>query len=189
MSNSIKFNPQKLAKLNNPERFKTLNPDKIWCALNFQKPQILVDIGAGTGFFATAFSSKLQNGKIYACDTSDVMIQWMQENITDEKIIPFQTSENAINLPDSKADLVYMINVHHELLEPEKILAEAYRLLNIKGKIAIIDWKAEPMNEGPPENIRISDKVVIEQLDRIGFKNIKTQEILPLHFLLLVKNN
>ena len=48
--------------------------------------------------------------------------------------------------------------------------------MNYKDKIAIIDWKAETMNEGSPENIRISDKIIIEQLDKIGFKNIKTQE-------------
>ena len=59
--------------------------------------------------------------------------------------------------------------------------------MNYKDKIAIIDWKAETMNEGSPENIRISDKIIIEQLDKIGFKNIKTQEILPLHFFIAGK--
>ena len=30
MSESIKFDPKKLAKLNNPDRVKTMNPDLIW---------------------------------------------------------------------------------------------------------------------------------------------------------------
>jgi ubiquinone/menaquinone biosynthesis C-methylase UbiE len=181
MSDSIKFDSKKLAKLNNPERFKTLNPNKIWDALNLQNPQILVDIGAGTGFFATAFSSKLPNGKIYACDNSDVMIQWMKENITNKNIIPFQSSENNVNFPDGIADLVYMMNVHHELLEPKKILTESYRLLKAGGKIAIIDWKTEDMEQGPPLNIRIPDKEIFEQLSNVGFDNIINHKILPLH--------
>ncbi len=181
MTKNIKFDPKKLAKLNNPERFKTLNPEAIWNALNLQNPQILIDIGAGTGFFAKEFSSKIQKGKIYACDNSDVMIQWMQENICDENIIPFQTSENNINLPDRIADLVYMMNVHHELLEPEKILEEAYRLLKTGGKIAIIDWKAEVMEQGPPLHIRTPGKAIIEQLQKIGFDNIINHKILPQH--------
>lgn len=181
MHESIKFDPKKLAKLNNPERFKTLNSDDIWNTLNLNNSEVLVDIGAGTGFFAAAFSEKLQNGKIYACDNSDVMIQWMKENITVENIIPLSCSESSVNLPDGLADLVYMMNVHHELLEPEKTLAEAHRLLRFDGKIAIIDWKVEEMEQGPPLNIRISDNVIIEQLNKIGFKNITSHNILPLH--------
>lgn len=181
MTESIKFDPKKLAKLNNPERFKTLNPDIIWDALDMQNPKLLIDIGAGTGFFTKEFSKKLTDGKIYACDSSEVMIQWMQENIVDKKIIPLQCSEASVDLPDCIADLVYMINVHHEILEPEKLLGEARRLLKKGGKIAIIDWKAEEMQDGPPLNIRISDKIIIEQLLKTGFINIVNNNILPLH--------
>jgi len=181
VAESIKFNPKKLAKLNNPERLKTLNPDVIWEALNLQNPKTLIDIGAGTGFFTKEFSKKLTDGKIYACDSSEVMIQWMKENITDKNILPLQCSEASIELPDGIADLVYMINVHHEILEPEKLLAETHRLLKTGGNIAIIDWKAEDMQDGPPLNIRISDEVIAGQLLKIGFINIVKHKILPLH--------
>lgn len=177
----IKFDPKKLAKLNNPERLKTLNPDIIWKVLNLQNPKTLIDIGAGTGFFTKEFAKKLTDGKIYACDSSDVMIQWMHENITDKNIIPLQCSETSVELPDEIADLVYMINVHHELLEPKKLLTEANRLLKIGGKIAIIDWKTEEMQDGPPLNIRISEEKIIEQLKEVNFTNIVNHNILPLH--------
>lgn len=181
MRESIKFDPEKLAKLNNPERFKTLNPDIIWDALNLQNPKVLIDIGAGTGFFTKEFSKKMPEGKIYACDSSDIMMQWMKENITDKNILPLQCSEASIELPDSIADLVYMINVHHEILEHEKLLAEAHRLLKIGGKIAIIDWKAEKMQDGPPLDIRIPKEIIAEQLSKAGFTNIVNHKILSLH--------
>lgn len=181
MTESIKFDPKKLAKLNNPERFKTLNPDVIWEALDMQNPEVLIDIGAGTGFFTKEFTKKIKEGIIYACDSSDVMIQWMQENITDKNIMPLKCSEASVELPDCVADLVYMINVHHEILEPEKFLDETRRLLKTGGKIVIIDWKAEEMKDGPPLDIRISDKIMIEQLLKTGFINIVNNNILPLH--------
>ena len=183
----IKFDPKKLVKLNNPERFKTLNPDVICEALNLQNPKTLIDIGAGTGFFSKEFAKKVINGKIYACDSSDVMIQWMQKNITDKNILPLQCSETSVDLPDGIADLVYMINVHHEILEPENLLAEAYRLLKFGGKIAIIDWKVEKMQDGPSLDIRISDKIIIEQLEKTGFKNIVNHKLLPLHSFVIGK--
>lgn len=181
----IKFDPKKLAKLNNPERLKTLNPDTIWDALDLQTPKVLIDIGAGTGFFTKEFSKKSKGGTVYACDSSEVMIQWMQENITDKSIIPLLCSEAFIELPDEIADLVYMINVHHEIYEPEKLLAEVCRLLKTGGKIAIIDWKAEEMQDGPSLKIRIPDEVIAEQLLKTGFINIVKHKILPLHSFII----
>lgn len=138
MSESKKFDCSKLEKLNNPERVKILNPDLIWEKLNLSNPRILVDIGAGTGFFASFFCKKIEQGKLYACDTADIMIGWMQDNLSSDnncEIIPTKSSENAIPLPDGVADLVYLINVYHELEEPDKIITEANRLLKNRGKL------------------------------------------------------
>ena len=185
MSESIKFDPKKLTKLNNPERFKTLNPDVVWDALDMQNPKVLIDIGAGTGFFTKEFAKKLQDTKIYACDTSEILIQWMQENLRDENIIPLLCSEAVVNLPDDISDLIYMINVHHEIIYPEKLLAETRRLLKVGGKIAIIDWKAEEMQDGPPLEIRIAENIIIKQLEETGFINIVNHNILPLHSFII----
>ncbi|MEI6093384.1 MAG: class I SAM-dependent methyltransferase [bacterium] len=181
MAVAKKFDPKKLAKLNDPERFKILNPDIIWDTLNLQNPQKLIDIGAGTGFFATAFLEKLGKGTIYTCDTSEVMIEWMQNNLNNKKITPLKCAENSIGLPDAIADLVYMINLHHELIRPEKMITESYRLLKPEGKIAIIDWKKEEMEQGPRIEIRVSENIIIKQLDKAGFKNIVSHKLLPLH--------
>jgi 2-polyprenyl-3-methyl-5-hydroxy-6-metoxy-1,4-benzoquinol methylase len=94
MTESIKFDPKKLAKLNNPERLKSINPDLIWQTLNMDNPQVLVDIGAGTGLFAKAFAKIANKAKIYACDTSEVMIEWMNENLSCPNIIPTKSDEN-----------------------------------------------------------------------------------------------
>lgn len=181
MRESIKFNPKKLAKLNNPERLKMISPDLIWQTLELSNSQTLIDIGAGTGFFAKEFVKKISGGKIYACDTSEAMIKWMKENMTENNIIPLLCSESSIDLENKIADLVYMINVHHELLEPEKLLGEAYRLLKPHGKITIIDWKKEEMVDGPSIEKRVPEEIIIQQLQKCGFNNVVSYNILPLH--------
>lgn len=180
-----KFDTKKLDKLNNPERLKTINPKIIWETLNIQNAEVLIDIGAGTGFFAKEFINNLNSGKIYACDSSDIMVDWMRENINNENIIPTKCFESSINLPDNIADLVYMINVHHELLEPEKLLNESYRLLKQDGKIAIIDWKAEEMQDGPLLKLRIPAEKIVEQLKNTGFKNIENSDKLSLQSFII----
>ncbi len=183
MQESIKFDPKKLAKLNNPDRKKNLNPDRIWKFLELVEPQVLIDIGAGTGFFAIPFLEKMKNGKIYACDISVPMLTWMEENLGEftDQIVPLKMEEIAVPLSDKIADLVYMMNLHHELEAPEKMLHESKRLLKKGGKLMIIDWKKEEMDQGPPKSIRIEESEIVEQMKSAGFKNIAISKELPQH--------
>lgn len=187
MTRNIKFDTKNLDKLNNTKRLKWINPDLIWETLNLSNPITLIDIGAGTGIFAKEIAKKIPDGKIYACDSSSVMVDWMQENLPEKNIIPFLTKENSIDLDNGIADLVYMITVHHELLEPEKLLKEGYRLLKPGGKITIIDWKKEEMIDGPSIEKRISEEMIIKQLKNAGFNNISQYNLLPLHSFIIAQ--
>jgi hypothetical protein len=63
-----KFDPKKLQKLNDPNRLLDIPPGYIWDKLNLIKSDILVDIGAGTGFFSIPFVDYAKNGKIFIVD-------------------------------------------------------------------------------------------------------------------------
>lgn len=185
MSKAIKFDPKKLAKLNNPERLEMINPDLIWQTLALKTADTLIDIGAGTGLFAKEFAKYA--GKIYACDSSEIMIEWMKENLSENNILPLKSVEAAIPLEAEIADLVYMINVHHELTEPERLLKEAFRLLKSNGKIAIIDWKAQELTQGPSLAIKVPEKIIISQLEQAGFKNMMSHPVLPFHSFIIAE--
>ena len=181
---SKKFDPAKLAKLNDPKRFTIMSPDLIWDTLHLSDPQVLVDIGAGTGFFSVPFSKKMKNGKVYACDISDVLLDWMKENLPadmKESVVPLKMEETKVPLPDDIADLVYMINLHHELDSPKDIIAECQRLLKKGGTLMIIDWKKEAMEDGPPLSIRVTEEVIRSDMHADGFTNITAHPVLPYH--------
>jgi len=190
MSESKKFDPKKLAKLNDPIRLKYLNPDLIWEKAGLQNPSVLIEIGAGTGFFSRLFGEKMEEGKVYACDISDEMLLWMHENLPSEskgRVIPVKMAESSVPLPDAMADLVYMINLHHELEQPQRILEEARRLLTRGGKLLIIDWKKEETPEGPPLELRVAEETIESQMLSAGFRDIKKYAFLPYHHFLVGK--
>lgn len=179
-----KFDPRKLAKLNDPARLAYLDPETIWKTVHPHEARVLVDIGAGTGFFSVLFGRMLQNGKVYACDISEVMITWMLENLppeTRDLVIPVRMEESSVPLADGIADLVYMINLHHELEDPERIIAEAFRLLHNGGKLAIIDWKKEETPQGPPLSLRVPAETIMEQVRKGGFSRCAAYSVLPYH--------
>jgi SAM-dependent methyltransferase len=169
-----KFNPDKLEKLNNPDRLKNIPPGYIWKKLNISECKTIVDIGAGTGLFSKAFSKIMGNGLVYALDISSIMVDWMQNNITDNKnIIPMIMSESTIPLKDELSDLVLMITLHHELNDPKDLLLEAIRVLKKDEKICIIDWEKKEMPFGPSLGIRCSTEEISRQLESSGFSSIK----------------
>lgn len=182
-----KFDPRKLEKLNNPQRLNDIPPKTIWEKLNVRQPDVLVEIGAGTAFFSIAFLKQSKASKLYACDTSEIMLEWIRENVVPEypDIIPLKTGEHSIPLDDDTADVVFMINLHHELDDPALTLNEAYRILKGAGKIFIVDWKKEDMAEGPPAGIRFEPGLVEKQLVGRGFENVAIFNELPKHFLLI----
>ena len=188
MSESKKFDPKKLAKLNDPQRLEYLNPDLIWEKTGLNDPSVVIDIGAGTGFFALLFIQKMNRGKVYACDISGEMLTWMEDNLPPEskgRVIPVKMEEASVPLADGTADLVYMINLHHELEQPQKILGEALRLLRIGGKLLIIDWKKGQTPEGPPIEIRVTEEAIESQMLKAGFRNVIKYAVLPYHYLLV----
>ena len=182
-----KFDPKKLQKLNNPQRLTDIPPDYVWEKLNIQNPGVIVEIGAGTAFFSIAFLQKSINSKLYACDLSEVMINWMNENVLPlyPNIIPVKTEEYTVPLESGTADLVFMINLHHELDNPSLTLKESNRILKQDGKIFIVDWKKVDMPEGPPAEIRCLPEQIKEQLLSAGFKRVDIYNELQKHFLIV----
>jgi ubiquinone/menaquinone biosynthesis C-methylase UbiE len=185
--NEKKFDPKKLEKLNNPERLKDIPPSYIWDKLNIEHPEILVEIGAGTAFFSIAFLRYAKASKIYACDVSEIMIGWIRENIVPNffGIIPVKTEEYSIPLDDGMADVVFTINLHHELDNQTLTIREAHRILKPGGSVFIVDWKKEDMAEGPPLKIRCLPEEVGEQLADSGFQHVEIFAELPKHFVVI----
>ena len=182
-----KFNPKKLQKLNDPRRLTDIPPEYIWDKLNLENPETIVEIGAGTGFFSIAFFKKSTASTVYACDLSNIMVDWVKENVAPQypQIIPLRTKEHVVPLDDGIADLVYMINVHHELENPTLTLEEAHRIAKPGGKIFIVDWKKEDMADGPPAEIRYSPEKIKKQLRDAGFDDIDIDTGMEKHFLLV----
>lgn len=180
-----KFNPERLARLNDPEREKMLDPDALWRGFGASEPSSVIDLGAGTGFFAVRFAPRLaRGGTIWACDTSPVMVAWMKEHLTPAQLArvrPLEIEENAVGLPDASADLAYLVNVYHELDDAPRMLWELLRLLKPGAPLAVVDWKKEPMEHGPPLERRVSADVIRSQMERAGLQSVRRAGELPLH--------
>lgn len=182
----LKFDMAKLERLNDPGRFETLPPDVFWRALGLPEgAAVIVEIGAGTGLFAAAFAALAPQATVYAADTEGVMLEWMTANrpeVAAGRVVPVKATETGVPLADGIADVVCMINLHHELAEPDASYAEARRLLKPGGRLLVVDWAPRETPKGPPQEVRVQPGALAAMLEGAGFVGITVDETtLPWH--------
>lgn len=184
----LKFDLAKLERLNDPGRFETLPPDVFWHALGEPADaRVIVEVGAGTGIFAAAFAERAPEAIVYAADTADEMLVWMREHrpeVAAGRVVPVKATETGVPLADGIADVVYMVNVHHELADPAASYAEAFRLLAAGGRCLAVDWAPRETPKGPPQAVRASSEDFERLLAAAGFEDVRVNlDALPWHTL------
>ncbi|TDB39531.1 MAG: class I SAM-dependent methyltransferase [Actinobacteria bacterium] len=179
-----RFDPAKLDRLNDVGRLVDLNPEALWEAFGTPGATSVVEIGAGTGMFVREFALRMPAGTLYAVDSEPVMLDWMRDHPSVDspaEIVVTDADAGSIPLPDGIADLVYTVNLHHELDDPARMLAEARRLLHRGGTVAIVDWKREATPKGPPIEHRVAVDEIARQLSAAGFESVRVHDVLAYH--------
>ena len=187
MGHGHKFDVKKLERLRDPERLTYLDPEKIWSVIGRGGVKTVVDLGAGVGVFSIAFSRNIPAGTVYACDLSAEMLHHLKEALQAEgvaNVVPVKTGEVAVPLEGGIADVVFMVNLHHEFDAPAESLRECRRLLRPGGLVAVIDWKPQESPSGPPLHVRVPPQTVREQLRGAGFEDVQSHDLLPHHYLI-----
>ena len=170
-----KFDVSKIERLEDVARFESLDPDVMWAALGSPSPRVVVDIGAGTGLFARRFAAMAPGATVFAADTAPVMLRWIDEHpdpVVGDRIKPLLAEESMIPLPDDRADLAIMINLHHELIDPAASYREALRLLRPGGQLLVVDWAPGNTEGGPPQHIRARAEGIAAMLRDAGFASV-----------------
>ncbi|KAL0243018.1 hypothetical protein GEMRC1_005581 [Eukaryota sp. GEM-RC1] len=183
------FDPRKLEKLNNPERHHDFPLADIALRYEISSPQTIVDVGAGTGFFSICAAECFPNARVLALDISPEMISYMKTHcsISHPHIHPMQISDTDIHLDSTSADLILMVNLHHELPDCSHSLAECYRILRPGKHLLVSDWKMDAGPGGPPRSSRIPVETVRSQLEVAGFECIGVETDFPRNYLIVAQ--
>ncbi|MDH4247904.1 MAG: class I SAM-dependent methyltransferase [Deltaproteobacteria bacterium] len=185
-----KFDPANLEKLRDPERLQWQNPEALWRAIGAKPDAVVVDVGAGIGFFSLPFARLAPQGWVYACDILPVMLEYLRKGMEHEKvpnITPVLCGEVKVPLPSGLADVVLMVNLHHEFHKPVDSLSEARRVLKSGGVLAAVDWKKMETPHGPPQGVRVETDTVKKHLKASGFRDFTEHDILPHHWFLTAR--
>src|SRR5437764_4034849 len=112
--------------LDRTERDQEEDPDRAIDVLKLQKGATVADIGAGSGYMTEKLSKKVgPTGKVFASDIQQGMIDLLNKRIAKRKlanVTPILSTQDDPRLPIDAIDLVLMVDVYHELSQPQLVL-------------------------------------------------------------------
>ena len=105
---------------------------------------VVLDLGAGTGYFTLAVAPMLETGKVIALDLSPEMLDSLSRRAREKhltaRVDAMVADATRTGLPDSSVDLVMSGNLLHELPDPPAAVQEIARVLRPGGRVVIHDF-------------------------------------------------
>ena len=184
MADLLGMDPARIERLRSPERLAYFDPAKIWQVLNPGQNSTVLDIGAGVGYVTLPFAKNYPSAKIYGCDILEGMVGLLARDATERGLANRETilmQPNCVPLPDGIADVIVMAQLHHELDEPEALMAECHRLLNSSGTVAVVDWTDEDNGRSPAKGRRVPEATIRSHLRGAGFKDLGSHQVYEFH--------
>jgi len=154
---------------------------------------IVADVGAGSGYFALRLASLVgPTGRVYATDIQEGMLDIIRRKIEAANIanVTLVLGEPADpKLPPNALDIVLMVDVYHELSDPQEVLGHVRRSLKADGRLVLLEYKGED----PAVPILPLHKMTVAQakleVEHEGFRLKDVNSTLPRqHVLTFVKS-
>jgi ubiquinone/menaquinone biosynthesis C-methylase UbiE len=181
------FDPKHIEILESEDRKNWQDPDEIIEVLELKPSYVVADVGCGSGYFAVPISHKVK--KVYGVDVQKEMLEYFEQKIRKQKIRNIQTllsEENKIPLSNESVDLLLSVNTLHEFRDKEKMINEMRRVIRSNGQAAIVDFRKEDTEFGPPVSVRVSKEQATQLFENQGLTALKTRN-LKYHYLIVFR--
>ncbi len=175
--------------LDRAERDQEEDPDRAIDALKLQKGATVADIGAGSGYMTEKLSKKVgPMGKVFASDIQQGMIDLLNKRIAKRKlanVTPVLSTQDDPRLPVEAIDLVIMVDVYHELSQPQLVLRHIKASLKPGGRLVLVEYRKEDPNIPIRPEHKMSVAEAKLEVEAEGFKLTTTNEDLPRQHILI----
>ena len=159
-------------------------PDQVLEALELKPGQNIADIGAGGGYFSLRFADAVGGkGQVYAVDTNQEFIEVVKYYAKEKGLSNVKTvlaTEDNLNLPEKRLDLVFMRNVCHHLTDRVEYFNKLKAVLKPDGKVAIIDYKrAGYFSFHRIFGHYVPQEIIVTEMEKAGYRLKKDFDFLP----------
>lgn len=180
---------QGAAWLERPEREAEEAPSKAIAALNIQPGQTVADIGAGSGYYSVRLADAVgPRGRVFATDVQPEMLGLIKRKLEAASIGNIELvlgTETEARLPEGAVDLAIMVDVYHELAQPQAFLRSLKRALKPDGRLVLIEFRKEDPRVPIREEHKMSVREAQRELEAEGWRFDRVIDVLPWQHILV----
>lgn len=177
--------------LERPEREREERTDLLIERLPIEEHFVVVDLGAGTGYFSLRIARRVTDGQVLSVDIQRQMLDIIAERKRESGLDNIETilaNEDEPNLPIGAVDLVLMVDAYHEFSHPREVVDGIVRSLKTGGRVVLIEYRAEDPSVAIKPLHKMSEQQAIRELTSAGLRWVETLDFLPQqHFLVFEK--
>lgn len=133
---------------------------------------VILDIGAGDGFYSINFARKIVSGRVIAVELDKRATSLIEERKKTDSIpnVEIVNQDVCRNFPFREYTKVFFSNSFHDLPCREELLKNISSSSASGVQIFFIEFKKEIQEFGPPAEMRISEGELREELGKNGFR-------------------
>jgi ubiquinone/menaquinone biosynthesis C-methylase UbiE len=177
--------------LERAEREDEEAPSKALDALDLKPGMIVADIGAGSGYYSSRIAKRVgPTGRVYATDIQPGMIALLDRRIKSEGLTNVTTVLGGMDdpkLPPKSIDLAIMVDVYHELQEPQTFLQRLKETFKPGGRLVLLEFRKEDPKVPILEVHKMSVAEVKQELEAEGFVLDTVIEVLPWQHIIVLR--
>lgn len=173
--------------LDRPSRVLQERPQVAVDRLELQPTDVVADIGAGSGYFATRLAARVPQGRVLAVDVQPEMLALLREKLSISQIPnvePVLGQEDNPNLPPNTLDLALMVDAYHEFAYPREMMTGIVDALKPGGRVVLAEYRAENPLVMIKRLHKMSEAQVKREMAAVGLRWLKTDDALPQQHLL-----
>ena len=179
------------AWLERQSRLRDEAPDAAVRAMQLTSDAVVADIGAGTGYFTFRLAAQVPDGRVYAVDIQDEMLDIIRKRMqrrTVINVLPVKGESDKPMLPPGAIDAVLLVDAYHEFAYPYEMMRGIVRALRPGGKMYLIEYRGEDPRIPIKPLHKMTQQQAIREMQAVGLSWVETRDILPTqHFMVFEK--
>jgi predicted methyltransferase len=177
--------------LERAEREEEEAPSKAIEALGLTPGMVVADIGAGSGYYTSRMAKKVApSGRVLATDIQPGMIEILDRRIKSERLTNVTTILGTMDdprLPANAIDLAIMVDVYHELQQPQLFLQRLKPAFKPGGRLVLLEFRKEDLQVPIFEVHKMSIAEVKAELEAEGYAIDSVINVLPWQHIIVLR--
>ncbi|MGE0394524.1 MAG: class I SAM-dependent methyltransferase [Vicinamibacterales bacterium] len=175
--------------LDRDEREDEEAPKKAIGLLGLKAGDVVADVGAGSGYFTLKMAELVgPSGRVYASDIQQEMLDIIAVKLRGTALTNVTLvlgDDDDPKLPPGTIDMALMVDVYHELHQPQAVLKRIRAALKQDGRLVLLEYRAEDPKVPIQTLHKMSIATAKQEVEHEGFVLSEVKHDLPWQHLLV----